>query len=231
MKRPVIANWKMNLTLNDAIEFCNELLSSFLILGSQAAPQDPRVKHEGNNLIIAAPNSYLAYLASHFPQISFVAQDVSGHEQYGSFTGEVSALQLKSSGVKYCIVGHLERRRNFGETDDMVRQKADNCIRAGLVPIICLFEDLTLRPSVDGEFILAYEPASSIGTGVIPDMDSLAHVFEEIKSVAGTQALVYGGSVNSSNLASIKAISDIDGLLVGGASLKLDELMKILEKW
>ncbi len=214
MTRYIIANWKMNFTLQDAIEFCERLPYSNL------------------SLIIAAPTAYLSYLVQKFPKISFSGQDVSAHETYGARTGEVSAKMLASCGVKYCIVGHPERRRDYGESDEIVIQKADNCILAGIKPIICLGGDLSLRPSIDGDFMLAYEPIEAIGTGVLPGQDELSRVFRDLKNqVAKSVNLVYGGSVNSGNLATIKSIKAIDSILLGGASLRVDELIKILEDW
>jgi len=183
-------------------------------------------------LVIAAPTPYLAHLTYHFPQISFAAQNVSLHENYGAYTGETSALMLDSCGVKYCIVGHQERRRDSGETDYIVKLKADNCIRAGITPIMCLGDDLSLRPSIDGKFMLAFEPKGSIGTGVLPTSEELDCVFGALKNqVAKSVNLVYGGSVNASNLAVIKGASNVDSILIGGAALQVHELVKILEDW
>lgn len=223
MNRKVIANWKMHFSLKEAVEFC-AILPPDLIRGSQ--------DDYPSQVIIAAPTPYLAHLTHLFPHLSFAAQDVSAHAPYGAHTGETSASQLASCGVRYCIVGHPERRRDFSENDEIVKRKADNCLAAGLVPIICLGEDLSLAKEFGGDCMIAYEPKESIGTGVIPDSKRLAEVFGELKSmVAKSVNLVYGGSVNSGNLSAIKSACNIDSILLGGASLRKDELEKILKNW
>lgn len=246
MKRSVIANWKMHFSLKEAVEFCEWLCgmggnsNSSVCHPSYGGNPDLKISplgdydinHSPSQLIIAAPTPYLAHLAHLFPHLSFATQDVSAHESYGAHTGEVSAKQLASCGVCYCIIGHPERRRDFGEDDELVKRKADNCLNAGLMPIICLGSDLSLAKEFGGDCMIAYEPEGSIGTGVIPDGRRLIEVFGELKSmVAKSVNLVYGGSVNLGNLSAIKSAEGIDSILLGRASLKAEDLREILKNW
>lgn len=230
MNRSVIANWKMHFSLKEAVEFCATL---DLIRESHEAHEILRSSPKGgSNIIIAASTPYLAHLSYLFPHIAFAAQDVSVHESCGAHTGEASSSQLVSCGVSYCIIGHPERRRDFGESDEIVKRKADSCIKAGLVPIICLGDDISLAKEFKEGCMIAYEPKESIGTGVIPDSKKLEEVFGELKSmVAKSVNLVYGGSVNSSNLSAIKSACNIDSILLGGAALRAESLKEILKNW
>lgn len=229
MNRKVIANWKMNFSLSEAIDFCRIITERYYKL---PLAMDQIGYNFSSELIIAAPSPYLAYLVYLYPHISFAAQDVSDHETYGAFTGEISAKQLHSCGVNYCIIGHMERRLNFGEDNALVKRKSDACINAGITPIICLGDDVSQALRFDEKCIIAYEPKESIGTGVISGSSKLEEVFGGLKSmVAKTVNLVYGGSVNSSNLLVVKSVGSIDSIMLGGASLKIDELEKILNNW
>ena len=178
------------------------------------------------------------------------AQDVSVHEK-GAFTGEVSAPMLVDAGAKYVIVGHSERRQYHGETNDIVRQKAAAAIAAGLTPIICVGETMEekqagktmdiiesgVRESVPsnpaGDIIVAYEPRWAIGAGLTPTDAEIAAAHTLIANtlrdmgLAGTPVL-YGASVKGSNAAQIMGIENVDGVLVGGASLKPDDFIPII---
>ena len=234
MEQLIIANWKMNLTFKEASN-----LTRFL--------------SEHNNchkLIIASPTPYIAYLAQNYQQLSFCAQDVSVKNAFGSYTGESSAKFFKSCGVNYSLIGHSERRTLFGETNGIIRKKAEVCIENQITPIICIGESEALRnsgsykeflltqleeslPKTDKRMIIAYEPVWAIGTQITPTIEQITEVAELIKTkyqsiVAKTMQLVYGGSVNSENCKDIINIKDISGILVGGASLNKDKLFKIL---
>ncbi len=232
MNRPVIANWKMNFSLEEAINFCKNI-------------QDTNY----DSLIIAAPILYLAYLRTNFPHLTFAAQDVSSiAESYGAFTGEISAKILSDLGIKYCIVGHSERRKYNNENDTSTKTKAELCIKHNIVPIICIGEEQKARDDnqhieyiknqlleslpKSNDFILAYEPLWSIGTGNIPSNAQLEEVFSLFENIiAKPLALVYGGSINSDNAGEIAKVSNINGLLVGKSSLSVEELQKIIKAW
>jgi triosephosphate isomerase len=174
-------------------------------------------------------------------------------ETSGAFTGDISAEMWADLGAKYVIVGHSERRALHGETDAMVAAKASAAMRAGLTPIICLGETLAERdagrttdvvstqlagsvPATAGAagFVVAYEPVWAIGTGRTPSLEEIEethaglrrHLAERLAG-GGEVALLYGGSVKSDNAADIMAIADVDGALVGGASLDADSFWSI----
>jgi triosephosphate isomerase (TIM) len=232
MTRQVIANWKMNFSIEQAINFCNNIKDT-----------------NCDSLIIAAPLVYLAYLRTHFPDLTFAAQDVSSiSESYGSFTGETSAKMLSDLGIKYCIVGHSERRKYNNETNTSTKTKAELCIKHNIIPIICIGEEQKERDNnqhleyiksqlleslpKSNDFILAYEPLWSIGTGNIPNNTQLEEVFSLFENIiAKPLALVYGGSINSDNAGEIAKVSNINGLLVGKSSLDIEELQKIIKAW
>ena len=177
------------------------------------------------------------------------AQDVSAHD-HGAFTGEVSATMLADAGVKYVIVGHSERRMYHGETNEIVRQKAEMALAHGITPIICVGETMAEResgktmeiiesgvresvPSDGGDIIVAYEPRWAIGAGITPSDEDIAAAHTLIaKTLAqmgrGGTPILYGASVKGSNAAQIMSISHVDGVLVGGASLKPDDFIPII---
>jgi triosephosphate isomerase len=237
MSQPiVIANWKMHFTQKDVLDFCSML-----------------ARIEGTvrgSILIAPPSIYIGLLASSFPELNFASQDVSIQEHQGPYTGEISATQLRSCHVKYSIVGHSERRIYNLENNFTTKQKAKNCLDAGVTPIICIGEPLEIRQSGkhlqyihqqltesipsstrDGSFMLAYEPLWAVGTGILPTSEQLKEVYAHIMSVAKASSLMYGGSVNSNNTSMLSEIHHLDGLLVGGASLNSSEFIRIVEYW
>jgi triosephosphate isomerase len=171
----------------------------------------------------------------------------------GAHTGDVSAEMLKDAGASHVIVGHSERRTDHGETDAMVRAKAEAAWRGGLMPIVCIGETLVereagktlavletqLKGSVPpgataARLVVAYEPVWAIGTGKTPTIAEIAAAHAHIRQVVGeivpdanAVRLLYGGSVKGSNAAELLAAGDVDGALVGGASLKADEFLAI----
>ncbi len=189
-------------------------------------------------------------------KIGYGAQDVSAHTS-GAYTGEISASMLNKLGVSYVIVGHSERREYHHETDALVGQKARVVLDANMTPIICCGEGLDVRTAgrqvphvlaqidaaLDGmsagaaqRIVIAYEPIWAIGTGEVATPADAQEVCGAIRTrlgglygadVADAVRVLYGGSVKSSNVADIKAQPDVDGGLVGGASLKADEFAKI----
>ncbi len=173
------------------------------------------------------------------------SQNVSKTDD-GAFTGEVSAKQLKSYGVKYSIVGHSERREYQKETNEDIKEKIVRLIENDITPILCigesklerdnntykevLIKELSILEDVNKDIIIAYEPIWSIGTGVIPTNEEIIEVFKLIKSICPNDKVLYGGSANNDNIDTLKEIDLIDGYLLGGLSLKPDKLGEFLDK-
>jgi triosephosphate isomerase len=185
-------------------------------------------------------------------EIKYGAQDVSTHDE-GAYTGEISAGMLAKLGCSYVVVGHSERREHHGETDETVNAKAKRAIAAKMTPIVCVGEGLHVRKEdrhvehtlaqVDGslagldaaqvaDLVIAYEPVWAIGTGEVATPDDAQEVCSAIRAriaeawsedAAAAVRILYGGSVKPSNVAGIMEKVDVDGALVGGASLKADE--------
>lgn len=178
------------------------------------------------------------------------AQNVST-ESVGAHTGEIAASQLKSYGVKYCIVGHSERRQDQKETNEDIAKKIKNLYAEGITPILCVGETKEERESgklnaiikeeilvatenltseEKDNLIVAYEPIWSIGTGLIPTNDEIEEVFKLINSLLPTTKVLYGGSANDKNIDELKKCSLIEGYLLGGLSLKPENLKVFIEK-
>ena len=182
-----------------------------------------------NTVILCVPYTMLGLESG---RVALGAQDTSAHD-HGAYTGEVSASMIADTGAKYVIVGHSERRQYHGETNDIVRQKAAAALANGLTPIICVGETMDekqagktmeiiesgVRESIPTDarnVIVAYEPRWAIGAGLTPSM-----------GMGGTPIL-YGASVKGTNAAQIMSIPNVDGVLVGGASLKPDDFIPII---
>ncbi|MEJ7930945.1 triose-phosphate isomerase [Ramlibacter sp. AN1015] len=243
MKKKLIAgNWKMN----GSIE-ANDALVRAVMAGLAGADCIAAV---------CVPAPYLSQLQvlRHGSALELGAQDVSAHEQ-GAYTGEVSAGMLKEFGVRYAIVGHSERRQYHGETDALVAEKARAALAHGITPIVCVGETLAEREAdrteevvkrqlaavihVNGhcisEIVVAYEPVWAIGTGktATPEQAQQVHAVLRSQLHAATPHservhILYGGSMNAGNAASLLAQPDIDGGLIGGASLKAPDFLQII---
>ncbi|MFT0547544.1 triose-phosphate isomerase [Allopusillimonas ginsengisoli] len=239
-KRLVIGNWKMHGTLA-----ANAVLLDG-INADAASVQDCEVA-------VCVPFPYLGQAQASLADspVSWGAQDVSAHEQ-GAYTGEVSAAMLADFGSRWVLVGHSERRSLHAETDQLVAEKASAALAAGLVPVVCIGETyeqqqssqtsrvierqlapvLALGAEQVGRMVLAYEPVWAIGTGLsaTPEQAQDVHAFirARLQSLGVPQVRVlYGGSVKAVNAASLFAMPDIDGALVGGASLQAQEFLRI----
>lgn len=236
MTRLVAGNWKMN--------------------GSLAANRDlldGLVSIPGMEMAVCVPYPYLAQAQQRPVGVVLGAQDVSEYAG-GAYTGEVSAGMLLEFGCRYAIVGHSERRALFGEDDAMVGRKARAALQAGLVPIVCVGETLAERDDgrvmgvigrqleavleilgvvAVGQIVLAYEPVWAIGTGRSASVAQVAEVHAGIRAwlnahgVAGGVRILYGGSVKPDNAAAIFAVANVDGGLIGGASLAAADFMAI----
>jgi triosephosphate isomerase len=236
----VVGNWKMNGGLA-----ANAALLAELAAGWKAAP--------GREIAVCVPYPYLAQVAGALAasSIAWGSQDVSEHAS-GAYTGEVSAGMLAEFGCRYAIVGHSERRQYYGDTDAIVAAKAVATLAAGLTPIACVGETLAERDAgvtmsvvsrqldavltaVGGDaakLVVAYEPVWAIGTGrtASPEEAQAVHAMLRArlaKAGAAEVALLYGGSVKADNAKALFAMTDIDGGLIGGASLKAAEFLAI----
>ncbi len=207
-------------------------------------------------MAVAVPAVYLAQAQAELEgsAIGVAAQDVSQHES-GAYTGELSAAMLRDFGVRYTLVGHSERRQYHGETDAVVALKAQAALAKGVTPIVCVGETLAEREAGQteevvkrqlaavihlvgqciNELVVAYEPVWAIGTGrtATPEQAQQVHAVLRAQLAAASQqadriALLYGGSMNASNAAQLLAQADIDGGLVGGASLKAADFLTII---
>jgi len=207
-KTLIVANWKENFTTAEAKRWVEGLNKE---LGIRNCGK--------TEIVVCSPSVLLPVLHSSFIiHNSFFrlgAQDVSKFEE-GQYTGEVSAKMLKDF-VDYVIVGHSERREHFGETDEDVKLKVEQCLKHGLTPIVCVSK---IEQALADKAIFAYEPLSAVGTGE-PDTPENAQKFaQEIKAKVGQDVRVlYGGSVNAENAKSFVSQLDISGVLVGQASL------------
>ena len=246
MRKPIIAgNWKMFKTRDEAINFIlqvnenmpsNELVDS--VICSQFTVLRCLVKRQGDNLKIGAQNMHFL--------------------DEGAYTGEVSALMLKSVGVTYVIIGHSERRAMFNETDETCNLKVKKAFEVGLLPILCCGESLEQRETgkteevlknqivkdLEGltkeqveELVIAYEPIWAIGTGKTATSEVADETCGYIRSVvaelygkdtAEKVRIQYGGSVKTSNIDELMSMPNIDGALIGGASLKADDFIKLV---
>lgn len=255
MRRKIVAgNWKMNKKFNDAEDLLQEL--------SERIETEQKTKAE---VVICPPFLYteMALDLAHGDDGSLYgvgAQDVSEHEQ-GAYTGEISADMLSSMGVEYCIVGHSERRKYFGETDEQVARKTENLLKENITPIVCVGESLEEREA-DRHFdiikaqvekglfglkqldfvriIIAYEPIWAIGTGktATPEQAQEIHAFirslienQYGKEVARNLPILYGGSCNAKNAAELFSQNDVDGGLIGGAALKAEDFLTIINSF
>ncbi|WP_405221957.1 triose-phosphate isomerase [Lentisalinibacter sediminis] len=240
----VAGNWKMHGSLAD-----NRALIDGILEGAGEAP--------GVEFLVCPPSPYLAPVGQQLAGsgLEIGAQDVSEHES-GAYTGEVSAAMLVDLGCRYAIVGHSERRTLYGETDDRVAAKFAAAHKHGLVPILCIGETLEHRESDETEAVIrrqlmavidevgiaafadavvAYEPVWAIGTGrtASPEQAGEVHTFirglvrDRDAQVADGLRILYGGSMKGDNAPGLFAREDIDGGLIGGASLKAAEFLAI----
>jgi triosephosphate isomerase len=242
----VIANWKMKLGLAESVSLIRELKPKF---------------NGGAELVVCPSFTALTEAAQALKggKIKLGAQDCFW-EAAGSYTGEVSANQLKETGCRYVIIGHSERRKNLNETDEMVHNKVKAALAAGLVPVVCVGETFEQRQEGAKDFVIidqltkaleglevksgqhlvvAYEPVWVIGTGqaVTPADAGEAHdvlrqaltdLFDP-ELAAEDFRIIYGGSVDQHNVHSFTALNNIDGVLVGMASLKAGDLLPLIK--
>lgn len=231
MQKLIAGNWKMN-----------GLAASLKELQDLAA-LTTGTRHE---LLICPPATLLRAMseAAAGTSIATGGQDCHGSIS-GAHTGDISAEMIMDAGAQYVIVGHSERRTDHGEQSDLVQQKAQAAHRAGLTPIVCVGETKEQReggeavtivlaqiasslPTTKGTVVVAYEPVWAIGTGLVPTNDDIAEMHEALRKMLGADIrLLYGGSVKPGNAAEILTLENVDGALVGGASLKATDFAGI----
>ena len=245
MRKPIIAgNWKMNKTIEETIEFINEIKDKL---------NDDKVE-----AVICAPFTVLKDLkeATKGTNIKVAAQNMH-YAESGAFTGEVSATMLKEIGMDYVIIGHSERRQYFNETNEACNKKVLKALEVGINPILCCGETLEQREANEtknicktqieealkdidvndiSKVVRAYEPIWAIGTGKTATSedanDVISYIREVVARLYGEKSnevrIQYGGSVKPQNVAEIMAQSDIDGALVGGASLAANDYIQLV---
>lgn len=246
MRQLIAGNWKMNGSLDS-----NQALLSAL---AQGLDQRPRADVA---LCIPAPYwaqfRTIGTQSQALEGVALGAQDVSAHAA-GAYTGELAAAMLRDFGCRYAIVGHSERRQYHGETDEAVAQKAKQALSCGITPIVCVGETLAQREAgqtfevvkrqlaavihVNGpcssELVVAYEPVWAIGTGRTATAEQAQQVHavlrEQLKAAAQAKRvrILYGGSMNAANAADLLSQPDVDGGLIGGASLKAADFLSII---
>ena len=231
----VAGNWKMN-GLTADLDFFSEVAET-------AAQSDAEV-------LVCPPATLLgkAAAACQGGPVKLGGQDCHAAEN-GAHTGDISAEMLRDAGASHVIVGHSERRADHGETSQTVRAKAEAALRAGLIPIICVGETLEEResaraetvvaeqladslPRSAAEIVIAYEPVWAIGTGKSATADDIAAMHAHIRGLlptADATRILYGGSVKPANSQAILALEDVDGALIGGASLQAHSLCMIIQ--
>lgn len=230
-----IANWKLNGNFQFIDQFITEI----------SLPRD-----RSKCVVICPTSIYLDYMSKNKTEFYVGAQNVSQHKD-GAFTGEISADSLSDLNVNFCIVGHSERRQFFFEKNKEINHKSENLIKNNLIPVICvgetledkekgitndiLEEQLTKSIPISSNFqntIIAYEPIWAIGTGLTPTNEEIndTHSFiREHNAKFNKFKIIYGGSVKSNNVKEITSLFNVDGVLIGGASLKSDEFTKIIQ--
>jgi triosephosphate isomerase len=246
-KKIVAGNWKMNKTFGEA----EDLLFDVADILKANRPSDVEI-------LVCPPALYLELAADIAQENGFScgAQNMSEHES-GAYTGEISAAMIASTGAKYVIIGHSERRSYFGETDTLLATKVSQALKHELVPVYCCGEVLAeresekhfevvnsqikkalfhLTPDEFAKVVIAYEPVWAIGTGrtASPAQAQEMHAFiRKVLSdkfgteLAGNTTILYGGSCNAANARELFANPDVDGGLIGGASLKAEDFVKI----
>ncbi len=247
-KKIAAANWKMNLTFQQGEKLLDEILGA----GIPLAPHQEVVFAVPFPYLIMA-NSEVAEELNYF----VAAQNCSQHKA-GAYTGEVSAEMLHSIGAPYCIIGHSERREYNAENNAVLAEKVDRCFEQGIVPIFCCGEPLSIReagtqnefvaaqlkeslfhltPEQAAKLVIAYEPIWAIGTGKTASTAQAQEMHASLRAVlaghfgetvANTIPILYGGSVKAANAAELFASPDVDGGLVGGASLNAMEFNSII---
>ncbi|MDD3241269.1 MAG: triose-phosphate isomerase [Bacilli bacterium] len=232
--KSLVLNHKMNFNYDEVNEYIKNIND---------------VKSNKINLVICPSFIYLSFFK--YNNYYLGSQNV-GMMEKGALTGEISALQLKKIGVRYCIVGHSERRMLLNETNEMINKKINHLLDNNIIPILCVGETLEekkasltfdiIKEEIDRAFsnisnidniIIAYEPIWAIGTGMVPTNNDIFITIKEIKDYINGKystklKVLYGGSVNSENINVLEDINNVDGYLVGGASLDFKQVKSMI---
>ena len=230
-----VANWK----LNGNLQFIDQFITNISL------------PNTNSKCVVICPTAiYLDYLSKNKNSFYVGAQNVSEHEE-GAYTGEISVRSLVETNVNFCIVGHSERRQIFKEKDQDINLKSQRLVANNVIPIICIGETLEQKEkgitntvleeqlmnsipssSTFENTIIAYEPVWAIGTGLTPTIDEIDETHRFIRShndKFNKYKILYGGSVKASNAKEITHLANVDGALIGGASLKSEEFTKIIK--
>lgn len=241
----VAANWKMNKTPKETLEFIKEFKTQFRPIANRDIQFFPS--------FLSLPTFLQEFGET---PIQYGAQNCHAQPS-GAFTGEVSAAMIKAYGCSTCLVGHSERRTMFSESDQEVALKSKALQQAGLTPMVCIGETLAQREQgqtlkvvaeqlsavleqiqLQQTFVVAYEPVWAIGTGKVPTLQEIGEVHQFLRKLivqkmgdlGNSIPLLYGGSVNSQNARDIESVPEVNGFLIGGASLKVASLLEIYFK-
>ena len=249
-KKIVAGNWKMNLDYNEGLSLFSEIVNMVKdeVTGAQTAVVCSPYIHLNS----------LAQLAKGYDKVAIGAQNAHQAES-GAYTGEISARMVKSTGAAYVILGHSERRQYFGESNELLAAKTDTALKNGLIPIFCIGETLDQREDDQhfdviksqlqegifhlsteqfSQLVLAYEPVWAIGTGKTASAEQAQEIHAFIRNeiaeqytqeIAANVTILYGGSCNPKNAPELFAQTDIDGGLIGGASLKSRDFLDIVK--
>lgn len=247
-KQIAAANWKMNCTYQQGEELLDNILGANISLAD----------HRQVVFAVPFPYLIMANSEVADEKNYFIAAQNCYHKKSGAYTGEVSAEMLHSIGVNYCVLGHSERREYFQESNKMLAEKVDLCLEYGITPIFCCGEPLSIREagtqnayvetqlkeslfhlpdSAISKIVIAYEPIWAIGTGKTASSDQAQEMHAHLRSVLAKQfgpllanniSILYGGSVKANNAKDLFARPDVDGGLVGGASLNAEEFIAII---
>lgn len=236
MYKKVVANWKMHLTKSTVLNLLNSILS---------------LLPEQQGIIVCPAFVHIDLVAQYVlkSNIRIGAQDCSTKHE-GAYTGDISAAMLKDLGCKYVIVGHSERRTHHSETNQIIANKILAALEFDLTPILCIGEPENIKSNkktkdylqdqissvlpgqaVYNKIIIAYEPLWSIGTGITPEPQKIEEVVDMIKNTHIDLQVLYGGSVNTKNCSNLAKIKNLDGILVGGASLNATEFCQIVSSF
>jgi triosephosphate isomerase (TIM) len=251
MRNKIVAgNWKMNTSLSEGVNLAKDIKELVIKLN-----KDPHIKIV---LGVPYTHINSVYELIKKTEIELAAQDCSLHES-GAFTGEISANMIKSSGASYCIIGHSERRHYHKETDKIIADKIKTALKENLIPIFCCGETIEIRENLQhfslvnsqienalfnlsedefGKIIIAYEPVWAIGTGLTASPQQAQEMHLNIRNlvinkygedIADSLSILYGGSCKPSNAKELFSKPDVDGGLIGGASLKANDFIEIIK--
>lgn len=248
-QRIVAGNWKMNKSFHDGLELVKAMTNEPIPSDVQVILGVPYIHLQAAQAVVAGRTDL------------FIAAQNCHQEDKGAYTGEISLEMLNSLGLKYVIVGHSERRQYFGDTDEIVRTKVQKCLDRGIQPIYCCGEPLDIReagshveyvlhqlevslgdlsPEAVKRVIIAYEPIWAIGTGKTASTEQAQEMHAAIRTyligkfseeVAAKLTILYGGSCNAKNAEALFAQEDVDGGLIGGASLILEDFRAIINAY